>query len=168
MFKTICILFAAIVLPLVNLHSEAAKPGSKPTECTLSIIKPDAVVANHIGEIIARLEKGGLQISAIKMVQLTKPEAMQFYAVHKDKPFYPALTEFMSSGPVVIMVLRGENAIAKNREIMGATDPAKAAKGTIRADFATSVQKNAVHGSDSPESANQEIRFFFKAHDVCK
>lgn len=136
------------------------------TEQTLSIIKPDAVSAKHVGEIIARFEKNGLTIKAIKMTHLTKEQAEAFYAIHKGKPFFDNLVQFMSSGPIVVMVLEGPNAIAKNREIMGATDPAKAAKGTIRSDFAQSITKNAVHGSDSPESAKTEISFFFKPEDL--
>lgn len=128
---------------------------------TLSIIKPDAVAGNHIGEIISRFEKNGLHVANIKMVRLSKEQAQQFYAVHKERPFFEALTEFMSSGPIVAIVLEGPNAIAKNRELMGATDLKKAAPGTIRADFAQSVTQNAVHGSDSAETAKEEILFFF-------
>ncbi|MEI8055628.1 MAG: nucleoside-diphosphate kinase [bacterium] len=132
-------------------------------ERTLSIIKPDAVAKNVIGEIITRFEKNGLKIIAAKMLQLTREQANEFYAIHKDKPFYQNLVNFMISGPVFIQVLEGENAILKNREIMGATDPKNAAVGTIRADYASSIDLNAVHGSDSPETARQEIAFFF--HD---
>jgi nucleoside-diphosphate kinase len=135
-------------------------------EQTLSIIKPDAVKANHIGAIIARFEKNGLHVAAAKMTLLTKEKAGQFYAVHKARPFYAELVDYMSSGPVLAMVLEGENAIAKNREIMGATDPKKAAPGTIRADFATSISYNAVHGSDSAASAKEEIAFFFKPTEI--
>lgn len=135
---------------------------------TLSIIKPDAVSDNHIGEIIARFEKDGLRIGAMKMIQLNKQQAQDFYAVHKDKPFYPELVNFMTSGPIVVMVLEGQNAIARNRVIMGATDPAKAPPGTIRKDFAKSVGSNAVHGSDSPETAKTEIAFFFKPADIVR
>lgn len=131
-------------------------------EQTFSMVKPDGVAAGHIGDVIQRYEKAGLQIKAIKMTKMSKKEASDFYAVHKERPFYPALIEFMTSGPVVGMVIEGDNAIAKTRAIMGATDPKKADKGTIRADFATSVQTNVVHGSDSPESAAQEIDLFFK------
>lgn len=130
-------------------------------EQTLSIIKPDAVASHHIGEIIARFEKAGLNVAAIKMTTLSKQQAEAFYAVHKDKPFFADLTTFMSSGPVVAIVLEGPNAVTKNREIMGATDYRKAAPGTIRADFAQSITKNAVHGSDSLENAKIEIEFFF-------
>ena len=151
-----------------NNPAKQANSAVKQNECTLSIIKPDAVEKNHVGEIIARFEKAGLHVAAIKMVQLTKSEAMQFYAVHKDRPFYSSLVNFMSSSPVIIMVLEGENAVALNREIMGATDPAKAASGTIRADYASSVERNAVHGSDSLENAKKEINFFFKPQDFYK
>lgn len=130
-------------------------------EQTLSIIKPDAVATHHIGEIIAIFEKQGFKIDAIKMVKLTKEQAQQFYAVHKDRPFYPNLVKFMTSGPIVVMVLDRDDAVKKNREIMGATDPKKAEKETIRAQFGTSVEKNAVHGSDSVENAKIEIAFFF-------
>lgn len=133
---------------------------------TLSIIKPDAVADNHIGQIIARLEMGGLKVAAIKMVLLTPQQAEQFYAVHKGRPFFKDLVTFMSSGPIVAMVLEGDNAVTKNREIMGATDPLKAAKGTIRADFAKSMGENAVHGSDSTENAKTEISFFFKTDEI--
>jgi nucleoside-diphosphate kinase len=128
---------------------------------TLSIIKPDAVAKNVIGEIYARFEQAGLKIIASKMAHLSKNEAEQFYAVHKDRPFFKDLVSFMISGPVMIQVLEGENAILKNRELMGATDPKKADKGTIRADFADSIDANAVHGSDAPETAAVEVAFFF-------
>ena len=129
---------------------------------TLSIIKPDAVAKNVIGEIYSRFEKAGLKIVASKMKQLSKAEAEGFYAVHKDRPFFSALVEFMISGPVMIQVLEGENAIAKNRELMGATNPKEADAGTIRADFADSIDANAVHGSDAEDTAAQEIRYFFR------
>lgn len=135
-------------------------------ERTLSIIKPDAVSKNNIGEIISRFEKGGLRIAAAKMMQLSKKQAEQFYAVHSARPFFAALVDFISSGPVLVQVLEGENAILKNREIMGATNPKDAAPGTIRADFADSIDHNAVHGSDSPETAKEEIAFFFKAEEI--
>lgn len=135
-------------------------------ERTLSIIKPDGVEKNVIGEIIARFEKNGLKIAALKMVHLSKKEAEGFYIVHKERPFYGSLTEFMSRGPVVLMVLEGENAIAKNREIMGATNPEQADAGTIRKDFATNIEENTVHGSDSPESAAFEIGYFFNAFEL--
>jgi nucleoside-diphosphate kinase len=135
-------------------------------ERTFSIIKPDAVEKNVIGEIVSRFEKNGLRVIASKMVHLTKEQAGGFYAVHKERPFYNDLVEYMTSGPVVVQVLEGENAIMKNREIMGATNPADAAEGTIRKDFATSIEENAVHGSDAPETAAQEIEFFF-AEGLC-
>lgn len=133
---------------------------------TLSIIKPDAVAANNIGKIIDRFETNGLHIAAISMRKLTKSEAQQFYAVHKDRPFYNSLVDFMISGPVVIMVLEGKDAVAKNRTLMGATDPKEAAEGTIRADLAKSKSENAVHGSDSIENAKQEISYFFKPDQI--
>lgn len=135
-------------------------------ERTLSIIKPDAVAKNHIGDIIARFEKAGLSIAAAKLLLLSDPQAKGFYAVHKDRPFYNDLVSFMLTGPVVVMVLEGENAISKNRDIMGATDPKKALPGTIRADFASSIEANAVHGSDSPETAKIEIDFFFEPNEI--
>ena len=135
-------------------------------ERTLSIIKPDGVEKNVIGEIISRFEKNGLKIAALKMVHLSKKEAEGFYIVHKERPFYGSLTEVMSRGPVVLMVLEGENAIAKNREIMGATNPGQAEAGTIRKDFATNIEENTVHGSDSPESAAFEIGYFFNAFEL--
>jgi nucleoside-diphosphate kinase len=135
-------------------------------EQTLSIIKPDAVGQNQIGNIIEYFEREGLNVIAAKMTHLSKEQAGAFYAVHKDRPFFGELVAFMTSGPVLIMVLEGENAIAKNREIMGATDPSKAAPGTIRADFATSIDRNAVHGSDSPQTAKVEIAFFFKSNEL--
>ena len=137
------------------------------TERTFSIIKPDAVAKNVIGEIVSRFENNGLRIVASKMVHLTKDQAGAFYAVHKERPFYNDLVEYMTSGPVVVQVLEGENAILKNREIMGATNPAEAAAGTIRADFAASIEENAVHGSDAPETAAQEIEFFF-SDGICE
>jgi nucleoside-diphosphate kinase len=130
-------------------------------EQTLSIIKPDAVKKNLIGEVLARFEKNGLKIVAAKMIHLSKREAEGFYQVHKERPFFPSLTAFMSSGPCVVMVLEGENAIAKNRELMGATDPKKADPGTLRAQYAESIERNVVHGSDGPETAHWEIRYFF-------
>lgn len=136
-------------------------------ERTLSIIKPDAVGKNHIGDIISRFEKAGLKIVAAKMTHLPEAQAQGFYAVHKERPFFKDLVSFMTTGPVLVMVLEGENAIVKNRDIMGATDPKKAAPGTIRADFASSIDENAVHGSDSAENAKIEIDFFFKPEEVC-
>jgi len=137
-------------------------------ERTLSIIKPDAVGKNIIGKIYSRFESNGLQIVASKMLQLSETVAGGFYAEHKERPFYPALIQFMTSGPVVVQVLEGEGAIAKNRELMGATNPAEAAAGTIRADFASSIDANAVHGSDSPQSAAREIAYFFAASELCE
>lgn len=136
-------------------------------EHTLSIIKPDAVARNIIGKIYSRFEDQGLQIVAAKMVRLTREQAEIFYAIHRERPFYLELISYMTSGPVMVQVLEGENAIARNREIMGATDPRKAAPGTIRADFAESVTQNAVHGSDSLETAAHEIAFFFGQFDLC-
>ena len=136
-------------------------------ERTLSIIKPDAVSKNHIGSILERFEKSGLNVVAAKMMHLSKEQAGGFYAVHKERPFYNDLVEFMTSGPVLVQVLEGENAILKNREVMGATNPAEADAGTIRADFATSIDENAVHGSDAPETAKNEIEFFFKDSEIC-
>jgi nucleoside-diphosphate kinase len=135
-------------------------------ERTLSIIKPDAVKKNVIGQIYARFEAAGLKIIASRMMHLSRAEAEGFYAVHRERPFFKDLVEFMISGPVVVQVLEGENAIAKHRDIMGATDPKKAAKGTIRADFADSIDANAVHGSDAPETAKVEIGYFFAASQV--
>lgn len=138
------------------------------TELTLSIIKPDAVAKSVIGQIYTRFEQAGLNIVAAKMMQLTREQAEGFYAVHKERPFFNALVSFMISGPVMIQALQGSNAIAKHRDIMGATNPADAAPGTIRADFADSIDANAVHGSDSAETAAQEIAFFFEPHELCE
>ena len=135
-------------------------------ERTFSIIKPDAVAKNVIGEIVARFEKAGLKVVASRMTHLSRAEAEGFYAVHKARPFFKDLVEFMISGPVVLQVLEGENAIQKNRDLMGATDPKKADKGTIRADFAQSIDANAVHGSDAPETARTEIAYFFPQSQV--
>ena len=135
-------------------------------ERTLSIIKPDAVKKNVVGQILARFEKAGLRIVAARMMHLSRAEAEGFYAVHRSRPFFKDLVEFMISGPVLVQVLEGENAIAKNRELMGATDPKKADKGTIRADFADSIDANAVHGSDSAENAKTEVAYFFPACEV--
>lgn len=135
-------------------------------EQTLSIIKPDAVANHHIGEIIARFEENKLKIAALKMIKLDKKQAADFYAVHKERPFFGELIETMTAGPVVVMVLDGDNAVVKNREIMGATDPKNAAPNTIRKDFAQSITKNAVHGSDSAENAKTEINFFFKPEEI--
>ena len=135
-------------------------------EQTLSILKPDAVKKGVIGKIVDRFESNGFRVAAMKKLQLSQAEAGNFYIVHKDRPFYGELIEFMTSGPVVAMVLEGENAVAKNRELMGATDPKKAEKGTIRADFAESIDANAVHGSDSLENAKVEIAFFFANKEI--
>lgn len=137
-------------------------------ERTLSIVKPDGASKNLIGEVIGRFEKIGLRLVGLKMIKLSKAGAEGFYAVHKDRPFFSSLTQFMSSGPCVVMVLEGENAISRVREIMGATDPAKAGEGTIRKDFAANIEKNIVHGSDSPESASFEIKYFFNALEICQ
>ena len=137
-------------------------------EHTLSIIKPDAVQKNVIGEIIARFEKANLRVVAAKMLHLSREQAEQFYAVHKERPFFNDLVNFMISGPVLVQALAGENAVAKNRDVMGATNPQEAAPGTIRKDFADSIDANAVHGSDSPETAEQEIKFFFNAEEICE
>ena len=138
------------------------------TERTLSIIKPDAVGKNVIGEIYTRFESAGLRIAASRMMQLSDSTAGGFYAEHKGRPFYDDLVKFMTSGPVVVQVLEGEGAIAKNRDLMGATNPQEAAAGTIRADFATTIDANAVHGSDSPESAAREIAYFFASNEICE
>ncbi len=137
-----------------------------PIERTLSIIKPDAVAKDVIGEIYSRFEQAGLKIIAARMQQMTTVQAQEFYAVHKGRPFFSALVEFMTSGPVMIQVLEGENAISRNRELMGATNPAEAAPGTIRADFAESIDANAVHGSDASETAQVEIACFFSQDDI--
>lgn len=136
-------------------------------ERTLSIIKPEAVARNIIGEIYKRFEQAGLRILAARMMHLSEDQASRFYEVHKDRPFYNDLVAYMQSGPVMVQVLEGENAIARNREIMGATNPADAAEGTIRADFAESVEENAVHGSDAPDTAKNEIAFFFDDNEIC-
>ena len=136
-------------------------------ERTLSIIKPDAVAKNVVGKIYSRFESNGLQIVAAKMQQLSQEKAECFYAEHKERPFFADLVAFMTSGPVVVQVLEGEGAIAKNRELMGATNPKEAEAGTIRADFAESIDANAVHGSDSPESAAREVSYFFDDEDIC-
>jgi len=136
-------------------------------ERTFSIVKPDAVGKNHIGEIYARFEKAGLKIVASKMLHLNKEKAEGFYAVHKERPFFADLVSFMISGPVMVQVLEGEGAILKNREVMGATNPKDADAGTIRADFADSIDENAVHGSDAPETAAEEIAYFFSDDELC-
>ena len=136
-------------------------------ERTLSIVKPDGVAKNLIGEVYRRFEKGGLKIVAAKMLRLRQDQAEGFYAVHKARPFYADLVRYMSSGPVMVQVLEGENAIKANRDIMGATNPKQAAPGTIRADFAASIEENVVHGSDGPETAKNEISFFFSEAELC-
>lgn len=136
-------------------------------ERTLSIIKPDAVAKNVIGEIYSRFEKGGLRIVAAKMLHLSREQAEGFYAVHKERPFFKDLVDFMISGPVMVQALEGEGAVAKNRDIMGATNPKNAAEGTIRADFAANIDENAVHGSDAAETAAVEIAYFFKPEELC-
>ncbi len=137
-------------------------------ERTLSIIKPDGVAKNIIGEVYRRFESKGLRIVAAKMMRLSTAQAQEFYAVHKERPFYNDLVSYMSSGPVMVQVLEGEDAIAKNRDIMGATNPAEAAPGTIRADFADSIEANCVHGSDGPDTARVEIAFFFPKEEICE
>ncbi|MDG2236162.1 MAG: nucleoside-diphosphate kinase [Arenicellales bacterium] len=136
-------------------------------ERTFSIVKPDAVRRDLIGKITTRFEAGGLQVIASRMIQLTRVQAQEFYAVHRERPFYNDLVEYMTSGPVMVQVLEGENAITRNREIMGATNPVEAAPGTIRADFAESLEANSVHGSDGPDTAQEEIGFFFESTDLC-
>jgi nucleoside-diphosphate kinase len=137
-------------------------------ERTLSIIKPDGVRQGVMGEVITRFEKNGLKIAAMKLISMDKRQAQGFYAVHRERPFFDSLTDFMSSGPCVVMVLEGDGAIAKNRELMGATNPANANPGTIRKDFATSVEQNVVHGSDAPETAAFEIGYFFNALEIVR
>jgi nucleoside-diphosphate kinase len=136
-------------------------------ERTLSIVKPDGVQKNLIGEVYRRFEQAGLRIVAARMIQLSQAQAEAFYAVHRERPFYKDLVRYMISGPVVVQVLEGENAIERNREIMGATDPKKAAKGSIRADLAASIEENVVHGSDGPDTARTEIGFFFAQSEIC-
>jgi nucleoside-diphosphate kinase len=136
-------------------------------ERTLSIVKPDGVQKNLIGEVYRRFEKAGLRVIAARMMVLSQPQAEGFYAVHRERPFFRDLVKYMTSGPVIVQVLEGDNAVAKNRELMGATDPKKAAPGTIRADLAASIEQNVVHGSDSAENANTEIAYFFATSDLC-
>lgn len=138
-----------------------------PIERTLSIVKPDGVGRNLIGDVYRRLEEAGLRVVAARMMHLSQAEAEGFYAVHRERPFFKDLVRFMTSGPVMVQVLEGEGAIAKNREVMGATDPKKAAKGTIRADLATSIDENIVHGSDAPDTAAREIGYFFREIELC-
>ncbi len=167
MFNRSIFTVLAAVLAFTLISCLTGDSDNRPSkEVTLSIIKPDAVENNNIGEIIARFEKNGLRISGMKMVKLNEKEAGDFYSVHKGRPFYDDLVKFMTSGPVVVMVLEGDDAIKKNRELMGATDPEKAAAGTIRKDFAKSISKNAVHGSDTPETAETEVLFFFKPEEI--
>jgi nucleoside-diphosphate kinase len=165
MYKVLLtVLFGMVSL---NLFAADAKNDKLPPhEYSLTLVKPDAVASNHVGDVVARFEKGGLCVAAARMTKLTKQQAESFYAVHKDRPFYPDLVTYMSSGPIVAIVLEGTDTVAKARAIMGATDPKKAAAGTIRADFGQSVQQNAVHGSDSIENAKKEIAFFFKPNEI--
>lgn len=162
MLKLIFICFTCLFLAGCSTENK----GPLKTETTLSIIKPDAVDGNHIGEIVRQFESNGLRIAAIKMVQLDRGQAGNFYAEHKARPFYPELVKFMTSGPVVLIVLEGENAVAKNREIMGVTNPEHADEGTIRRRFARTISENAVHGSDSTDSAQREIAFFFQPNEL--
>jgi nucleoside-diphosphate kinase len=155
-----------IYIPINGLHSTLEDDDSMALERTLSIVKPDGVQKNLIGEVYRRFEGAGLKIVAARMLQLTQAQAEGFYAVHRERPFFKDLVKYMSSGPVMIQVLEGENAVAKNRELMGATDPKKADKGTIRADLAASIEENVVHGSDSAENAKTEIAYFFAATDL--
>jgi nucleoside-diphosphate kinase len=153
-------------IPLNGLHFNIQGNDSMALERTLSIVKPDGVQKNLIGEVYRRFESAGLKIVAARMAQLTQGQAEGFYAVHRERPFFKDLVKYMSSGPVMIQVLEGENAVAKHRELMGATDPKKADKGTIRADLAASIEENVVHGSDSAENAKNEIAYFFAATDL--
>ncbi len=157
----------ALTCPMTTIHFCFSGETVVTVERTLSIIKPDAVAKNVIGEIIARFEQAGLKIVAAKMLHLSREQAEGFYAEHKERPFFPALVEFMTSGPVVVQVLEGEGAVLKNRDLMGATNPQEAEAGTIRADFAQSIDANAVHGSDSTESAAREVSYFFDASEIC-
>lgn len=165
-FSLLCIGSSYAEEPANKSAEEPAK--SQEIETTLAIIKPDAVQANHIGEIIARYEKEGIRVAAVKMGTLSKEEAAEFYRQHKGRPFFDDLVTYMSSGPIVILALQGKGSILKNREIMGATDPSKADKGTLRQVFGQSISKNAVHGSDSSDSAKDEILFFFEPDEVAK
>ncbi|NDD59039.1 MAG: nucleoside-diphosphate kinase [Chlamydiae bacterium] len=161
-------IFIGLIAALWSISSYASCGccGKTAVQRTLSIVKPDAVSSGHIGDISARFEQEGLKIVAAKMVKLSKEKAGSFYAVHKERPFYASLVDFMSSGPIFVMVLEGDDAVAKNRQIMGATHPGMAAEGTLRALYATDVEKNAVHGSDSRDSAKQEIAFFFSEKEI--
>lgn len=160
MLKTILILLLTIGSPLGLFAVDASH------QQTLSIIKPDGVANKHIGDVTSLFEKNGLQVAAMKMIRMTPEQASQFYSVHKDRPFFKDLVKMMSSGPVVVIVLEGPDAVAKNRQLMGATDPKQAEKGTIRADFAKSKSENTVHGSDSIENAEMEIAFFFTPEEI--
>jgi nucleoside-diphosphate kinase len=159
--------FAVFVGPFAGRISFIYPEVIMPIERTLSIVKPDGVRRNLIGDVYRRLEQAGLRVVAARMIQLSVAEAEGFYAVHRERPFFKDLVRFMTSGPVMVQVLEGEGAIAKNREIMGATDPKKAAKGTIRADLATSIDENIVHGSDAPDTAAREISYFFREIELC-
>jgi nucleoside-diphosphate kinase len=158
--------FALSLLMTLSAFCTLNADATNQKEQTLSIIKPDGVSNKHIGDIISRFEKNDLQVAALKMIKMSPEQASEFYAVHKDRPFYKDLVTMMSAAPVVVIVLEGDNAVAKNRELMGATDPKKAASGTIRADFANSMTENTVHGSDSIENAITEISFFFKPEEI--
>lgn len=161
-----CFLIMSVFAPnLLTANQQEETP--MVVERTLSIIKPDAVDSNSIGAIVNRFEKAGLRVVGMKMLHLTEDQAKGFYAVHKERPFYNDLVKFMTSGPVIVQVLEGENAVALNREVMGATNPKEAAEGTIRKDFASSIEANAVHGSDSKENAQIEIAFFFNDQELC-
>lgn len=164
MFQKVLLFFFALVSPLFAEKTAPLK--ELQVEQTLSIIKPDAVEKNKIGEIVEYYETAGLKIIASKMVRVTPEQAKSFYAVHKEKAFFNDLISYVTSGPVLIQVLEGEDAVAVNRQVMGATDPNKASPGTIRADFGIDTQRNAVHGSDSPENAKKEISFFFKSEEI--
>lgn len=153
-------------LSCLFVHAATPTPTEPPIQRTLSIIKPDAVAANHIGAIIERFEEAKLRVVALKMTQLTQKQAEDFYSVHRERPFFKDLVTFMTSGPIVVQVLEGSDAVALNRKLMGATDVKKAEAGTLRADFGTDVQRNAVHGSDSEENAKSEIAFFFKSNEI--
>lgn len=162
-------LFVGLLMGATCAFSNAnadEKPVTAPVQQTLALVKPEAVEAGKVGQIIARFEGGGLKVVGLRMMRLTKRKANRFYSEHKDRPFYPALVSYMTSGPIVAMVLEGPAAVEKARQIEGATDPKKAAAGTIRADFGKDIQMNAVHGSDSAESAKREISFFFKQSEI--
>jgi nucleoside-diphosphate kinase len=159
--------FAVFVSPFWGAFSFPLREVIMAIERTLSIVKPDGVGRNLIGDVYRRFEQAGLAVVAARMMQLSQAEAEGFYAVHRERPFFKDLVRFMTSGPVMVQVLEGEGAIAKNREVMGATDPKKAAKGTIRADLASSIDENVVHGSDAPETAAHEIAYFFRAIELC-